>query len=120
MMQAKQRMGGGRFGQAAYGGAFGGHQMHGHNNMAGFTSEDWFEVFISGKGYPHTLANISSKTVKQVIISQNGRVHQKSSEHMMNQSLVVGINQQMLYLHKIDLNVCRGQTYTIYTPKMFA
>lgn len=30
--------------------------------------EDWFEVFISGKGYPHDLANISSKTIKQIII----------------------------------------------------
>ena len=26
--------------------------------------DDWFEVFISGKGYPYHLANISSKTIK--------------------------------------------------------
>jgi hypothetical protein len=37
-------------------------------------SDDWFEVFLSGKGFPHNLANISNKTVKQVIINQNGQV----------------------------------------------
>ena len=42
-------------------------------------SEDWFEVFISGKGYPHNLANISSKTVKQVILDAHGNAILKSS-----------------------------------------
>ena len=53
MMQAKR--GGGRFnyGQQA-------------------PSDDWFEVFISGKAFPYNLANISSKSIKQVLIGQNG------------------------------------------------
>jgi hypothetical protein len=35
-------------------------------------SEDWFEVFISGKAFPYNLANISSKSIKQVLIGANG------------------------------------------------
>ena len=67
----------------------------GNYNLGGqahVSNEDWFEVFISGKGYPHNLANISSKTVKQVILDSNGNVQHKSSHAMLNQSLVVGVD----------------------------
>ena len=74
---------------------------------------------MSGKAFPYNLANISSKSIKQVLIGSNGEVKQRSSDSMMNSSMVVGIDQQMLYLHKIDINICRGQTYTVYTPKLF-
>ena len=31
-----------------------------YGGMGGAAPEEWFEVFISGKGYPYHLANISS------------------------------------------------------------
>ena len=30
--------------------------------------EDYFEVFISGKGYPHALAHVSSRVTRKVTI----------------------------------------------------
>lgn len=71
----------------------GGGRFNYHGMGAQMPSEDWFEVFISGKAFPYNLANISSKSIKQVVIGQNGQVQQRSSDHMMNSSLVVGIDQ---------------------------
>jgi len=64
-----------------------------YGGMGGAAPEEWFEVFISGKGYPYHLANISSKTVKQIVLGQNGQVHQRSNDAIINQSVVVGIDQ---------------------------
>ena len=33
--------------------------------------DEWFELFISGKQYPHNIALISAKTVKQVHVPVN-------------------------------------------------
>ena len=74
-------------------------------SMGPMPSDDWFEVFLSGKGFPYNIVNISSKTVKQVIIGSNGQVLQRSQG---SKSMIVGIDQQMLYLHKIDVGICRG------------
>ena len=30
--------------------------------------EDYFEVFISGKGYPHALAHVSSRVTRKVTV----------------------------------------------------
>jgi len=34
------------------------------NQMPQIPNEEWFEVFVSGKGYPYHLGNISNKTIK--------------------------------------------------------
>ena len=30
--------------------------------------EEWFEVFVSGKGFPHSLAHVSSKVTRKVTV----------------------------------------------------
>jgi hypothetical protein len=55
-----------------------------------FTSEEWFEVFISGKSFAHSLAHISSKVTKKVTVPRatedDGEVGEPTT----------------YYLHKID------------------
>ena len=67
-----------------------GSSMPSHHQL--LHQDDWFEVFLSGKGYPHHLANISMKSVKQIVIAANGQVQQRACETMMNSSVVLGID----------------------------
>ena len=58
-----------------------------------------YEVFISGKGFPHNLGLIGNKVVRKVW-------DDKRSCH--------------LYLHPINLTLIKGASYTVYTPKVFS
>lgn len=58
--------------------------------------EDVFEVFISGKGFMHHLAHVSSKVAREE--KRDG---------------------QQWYLHRCDLQLVNSQKYSVYTPKIF-
>ena len=71
--------------------------------------EEWFEVFVSGKGFPYGLAHISSKISKQVKVDMRkifgGRDGPNDS---LSQSMDNGTDSQTLvlyYLHKVDMNL---------------
>ena len=42
------------------------------NVAGGSNSEEWFEVFISGKGFPNNLALVSSRVYKQKLVQNVG------------------------------------------------
>jgi hypothetical protein len=72
--------------------------------------DEWFELFISGKGFPHNIALISAKTIKQMHIP----VNQFGGRDENGQGEVV-----TYHLHKINLQLHKNATYTVYTPKVF-
>ena len=72
-----------------------------------FSNEEWFEVFISGKSFAHSLAHISSKVAKKVTVQ---RQSDEDGE---------GTEPATYYLHKTDLPLVRSAKYTVYTPKLF-
>lgn len=83
--------------------------------------EEWFEVFVSGKGFPYGLAHISSKISKQVKVDLR-KVFGGREGDSLSQSMEHGSEQQSLvqyYLHKVDMNLAHGAQYTVFTPKIF-
>lgn len=67
-------------------------------------------MFISGKGFPHHVALVSAKAVKQVHIP----VNQYGGRDENGQGEVL-----TWHLHKVNLQLHKGQTYTVFTPKIF-
>jgi hypothetical protein len=60
---------------------------------------EWFEVFIAGKSFPHHLAHVSSKVARKVCGEEGDEVK--------------------WFLHRVDMQVVSGQHYKVHTPKMF-
>ncbi|CDW85721.1 UNKNOWN [Stylonychia lemnae] len=81
--------------------------------------EEWFEVFITGKGVPHSLAYISSRVMKKVNVPIGGQIHgnglinSRYFEDNCNQEV------QVYHLHKINIQLTQGANYIVYTPKIF-
>ena len=67
---------------------------------------DSVEVFISGRGFPHNIAQVASRTTRQLVLASSGQL-----------AFAPNIGGQMLYLHRVDLPLLKGATYQVYTPK---
>ena len=79
------------------------------------TGEEWFEVFITGKGLPHNLVFLSTKVIRKASVPinsgvMNGRLFDENGSQEL----------QTYHLHKINVPIVKGSTYVIYTPKIFA
>ena len=75
-----------------------------------FMNEEWFEVFVSGKSFAHSLARISSKVAKKVVVDAS-KLDAEEGE---------SAEQATFYLHKVDLPLVLNAKYTVYTPKLFS
>ena len=72
----------------------------------GFTNEEWFEVFISGKNFPHNLAQVSSKVTKKVTVDIS-KLSMYDEEPL---DMLDGTKQVTFYLHKVNQPLIRSES----------
>lgn len=58
------------------------------------SNEEWFEVFVSGKSFPHNLAHISSKVTKKMSLNLNKQMEAGTGDEA---------NSVTYFLHRVDL-----------------
>ena len=86
--------------------------------------EEWFEVFVSGKGFPHSLVHVSSKVTRKISVDSRkltGNADEEKDSQSASQSNEIGSSvMEQFYLHKVDVQLSEGSKYEVYTPKIFA
>ena len=86
--------------------------------------EEWFEVFVSGKSFPHSLVHVSSKVTRKISIDSRkltGNAEEDKDSQNASQSNEIGSSvMEQFYLHKVDVQLSEGAKYEVYTPKIFA
>jgi len=75
-------------------------------------NEEWFEVFISGKNFAHSLTRISSKVTRKVTMDTS-KITESDDTTEANEHAT-------FFLHKVDLPLVRNAKYTVFTPKLFS